>query len=79
MVAVQNMTTNAMRFPFWNLAQNSANDLMQMGSFTGCNKLESMGLANYTMINIYMNTVPSQAKMGFCVPSECNENALGRL
>ena len=73
------MTTNSFRFPFWNMADNSAKDLYQMGSFTGCNKLEAGGHANYTMLNIYMTTVPSEVKMGFCIPSNCSENALRRL
>jgi hypothetical protein len=50
-----------------------------MGSFTGCNKLEAEGHANYTMINVYMTTVPSEVKMGFCIPSDCNENSLSRV
>lgn len=50
-----------------------------MGSFTGCNKLESIGYANYMMVTIHMTTVPSEIKMGLCIPSECNENTLNRL
>lgn len=73
------MTANTFRFPFWNMADSSAKDLYQMGSFTGCNKLEAEGHANYTMINIYMTTVPSEVKMGFCIPSDCNENSLSRV
>jgi hypothetical protein len=67
-MAFQNMTTNIMRFPFWQMVDNSAEALFDIGSQSGCNKLEKDNLAVYTLINIHMKTVTSQIKMGLCFP-----------
>ena len=71
-MTVQNMTTNIIRYPFWQMMDNSAQDLFDIGSKDGCNNLaEKNGNSAYAIIDVQMNTVPSKIKMGLCLPKQC--------
>lgn len=78
-MAVQNLTTNIMRFPFFQMLDNSAEDLFDIGSQTGCNKLEKDNLAVFTLVKYHMDTVKSQLNQAFCLPKECDKEALMRM
>ena len=53
----------------------SADDIFDIGSMTACDKL-GYDVAHYTILELYLNTVPSFIKMGFCIPSACSQSAL---
>jgi hypothetical protein len=53
----------------------SANDLFDMGSSSACEKL-GPDVANYAVLELYLTTVPSFIKMGFCIPTTCSNTAL---
>ena len=63
-----NMTTNLMTFPFWQMLDSTAPDLFQQGDALICDKIGSE-TANYMVMEIWINVVPTRFKMGFCWPA----------
>ena len=58
------------------MVDTTGQDLFDIGSQQGCNHLGSESV--YSILNLYMNTVPSILKMGACVPKACSQEALTR-
>jgi hypothetical protein len=67
---LQNMTTNILRYPFWQMLESTAADLFNMGDARLCKNI-GLEQANYAILGLYMNTCPTSFKMGFCIPSQC--------
>lgn len=74
---VQNLTTNILNFPFWQMLDNTAQDLFQMGDANGCEKISEY--ADYAVLDIFMSTAPTSFKMGFCLPKQCDMRMLKAL
>jgi hypothetical protein len=66
-----------MRYPFWQMIDSSAQDLFDIGSQLGCDQISPD--ASFAVLNLWMTTVASEIKAGFCLPSKCNQRALKRL
>ena len=79
-MTLQNYTTNIIRYPFWSMIDNSAQDLFDIGSADGCKNLNNEGgFSEYAVLDIEMNTVPSKIKMGLCLPKQCSQKVIRRL
>lgn len=78
-MAFQNLTTNVFRFPFWQMVDNSAEQIYDLGSQAGCDKLERDGYTVFTLISMHMDTVPTKPKMGICLPRECDKDSVKRI
>lgn len=80
LVTLQNFTTNIIRYPFWSMIDNSAQDLFDIGSAEGCHNLNAEGgNSKYAIMDIEMNTVPSKIKVGLCLPKQCSQQVINRM
>lgn len=69
-VAAQDMSTNFLRYPYWQMFESSAQDLFDIGQSLGCERIGDDGKAAvFAILNFYMTTVSSQIKMGVCIPA----------
>ena len=71
MMSLQNFTTNILRYPFWNMVDNTASDLLDMGSASGCDKL-GRDISKYVVMEMEFSNGISSFKAASCVPSECS-------
>ena len=80
-----------MRYPYWQMVDNSANDLHSTGSMIGCerlkeefynaglNKTETINHSNFLILRFYISTVSSYLQLGICVPRSCTQPVLDRI
>lgn len=73
LLGFQNLTTNLLRFPFWNMIDSSLNSWLQIGNDQACQKI-GIEEANYVIVELYLNY--ASYKIGMCIPSVCTDKEI---
>lgn len=71
------MTTNLLKKPYYQMFESSFQDLLHMGSYSGCKKVADY--TRYVTIQVNLNEITSKFKFGLCFPVQCTQETWDKI